>query len=181
MDAAPRQVMALPDRDSTAVGLAASRLFDLPLVGWSPEADGLVVSYDLAAAERETLSQLHPNRARQALYAHAACWTQPPRLAPDFVTMLYQAIVPPWGARMRMQLVDDRPQVENLPPDDGPPESLAEQILASDPSSATLYADDSVENFVRFAAPLKSLAAATTSGMREMFFSGSPVPSSRFM
>ncbi|CAL9482412.1 hypothetical protein SUDANB121_03081 [Nocardiopsis dassonvillei] len=132
---APEGVMALPDRDSTVLGLAASRLLGLPLLPVDPARPGaLVVAYDLDAADPELRAALFERPDGQILFEHAAGWVRPSGPAADVVTLLHQTAHRPWGERMRVA----DPQnpgggVETVPADERPEAELAEEVLAAEP------------------------------------------------
>lgn len=132
---APEGVMALPDRDSTVLGLAAARLLGLPLLPVDPARPGaLVVSYDLDDADPELRGALFERPEGQILFEHAATWVDPAGPAADVVTLLHQTVHRPWGERMRMADVEDPSRgVETVPPDARPEEELAEEVLAAEP------------------------------------------------
>ncbi|MFE6305673.1 hypothetical protein [Nocardiopsis sp. NPDC057823] len=127
-------VMALPDRDSTVLGLAASRLLGLPLLPVDPARPGaLVVAYDLDDADPELRGALFERPEGQILFEHAASWVRPEGPAADVVTLLHQNAHRPWGERMRMVDVQDPSRgVETVPADGRPEAELAEEVLAAE-------------------------------------------------
>lgn len=127
-------VMALPDRDSTVLGLAAARLLDLPLLPVDPARPGaLVVAYDLDEADPELRGALFHRPDGQILFEHAAGWVRPAGPAADVVTLLHQNALRPWGEQMRMVDVEDPSRgMETTPPDGRPEAELAEEVLAAE-------------------------------------------------
>ncbi|MBR8742227.1 hypothetical protein [Nocardiopsis sp. MG754419] len=125
----PDAVMPLPDRSSRVLGLAAARLLDLPVVPVDPErSDALVVAYDLGDADTELRRSLVPRSPGQVLFEHASCWSDPPGVAADVVSVLHRTVTPPWGA---VPAVDD--DVVREPGDAPPEEEVAERIVAMTP------------------------------------------------
>lgn len=176
------RVIPLPDRGSRAVAQAAAQLLDVPLVRPDDPRSGLVVGYDLTDVDEEPLRQLAWHEPERPLYVHAARWTQTGPVAPDFLTMLYQEIVAPWGQGMGMTIYDSGARnVQTLPADDSPPEVLARHILAADPAASSLDSPDGAPELQLFAAAVRAVAAGTAdSGGREQFWPGGPVASARF-
>lgn len=163
----PDAVMPLPDRSSRILGLAAARVLDLPVVPVDPErSDALVVAYDLNDTEPGLLRELAPRAPGQILFERASCWTSPPGVTADVVSVLHQQVVPPWGESFRM--VDG--EVERLPADDAPEEELAERIL-------TAEAEERDPALVPFA---EAVADHWARGPRLPVATSGPVRSSRF-
>ncbi|MGC4999946.1 hypothetical protein [Streptomyces sp. DT195] len=181
----PRSVSLLPDRDSRVLGLAAAEVLGLPSEPFVPgREDTVVVAYDLNALAGheegpDVLSQLLERAPGQVLHEHASCWTDPPAVAADSVTLLHQVVTSPWGARLR-QGADGG--VERGPADDRPEQELAAGIVAGlkDPAADTGDGegpDDSDEVFTAFAAAVRG---TWLQGPRAGLRSPGPVPSSRF-
>jgi hypothetical protein len=173
------QVVALPDRDSLALATAAGRLLDCRVAPISMDRaaePGLVVGYDLAVADGETLGALSRRGEGQLLLAQASCWTGDLPFAADLTGLLYQANTSPWaGGGLR---VAGDGQVERTSADERPPDELAEAVLtAREPELDDLPV---LLGLARAAAacPDGALAGA---GRRERQWAGSPVPSSRFL
>lgn len=163
----PDAVMPLPDRSSRVLGLAAARVLDLPVVPVDPErSDALVVAYDLNDTEPGLLRDLAPRAPGQILFERASCWTSPPGVTADVVSVLHQQVVPPWGETFRM--VDG--EVERLPADDSAEEELAERILAAEP-------EERDPELVPFA---EAVADHWARGPRLPVATSGPVRSSRF-
>ena len=168
------------DRASEAVALAAGRLLGVDARPWAADAGaGLVVTYDLDPSMTEAFRTKLPG---QILYTHASSWTSPPAVAPDVVTLLHQAVTPPWGERMRMiEKPGGRPEVVNDPPDDSPAPVLAEKIIAAGTTQTSLI-DEPAGAIAAFASSIREAAAALQpGGMRDRFWTGGPVRSARFM
>ncbi|MFG3046385.1 tetratricopeptide repeat protein [Streptomyces sp. NPDC048241] len=181
----PRSVSLLPDRDSRVLGLAAAEILGLPAEPFAPDReDTVVVAYDLnelAGHEDgpDILVQLRERAPGQVLHEHASCWTDPPVVAADSVTLLHQVVTAPWGAQLRSSAEGG---VERGPADDRPEQELAAMIVAAskDPEADTGDGegpDDSDEVFTAFAATVRD---SWLQGSRSALQSSGPVPSSRF-
>jgi hypothetical protein len=134
----------------------------------------LVVLYDLAELPQADVVRLTPRRADQIVFAHASPWTTDSPVAPDVTTLLYQTLVPPWGAAM---VVDpDTRQVTSAEPDARSVDVIAADLIAS-PGLADedLAADD----LARWAALVERVWPLSP-GTRSRLWAGGPVPSSRF-
>jgi hypothetical protein len=170
-------VYALPGRDHEIVGLAAAKLVGAPLAPWPAvgvPAPGLVVIYDLAAVGPRELERLVERRAEQIVYAHACPWTQDGAVAPDVVTLLYQSLVPPWGARMVVDPATGAARTQE--PDAREPSVIADEIAASPGLEADERACDDPASW----AGLLRAAGPPALGRRERLWAGSPVSSSKF-
>ena len=177
-------VYLLPDRSSQILGLAAARLLGLPARPWPSDVDdavpdgAVVVAYDLSAVDRSILAALRNRTPGSVLVEHASCWTDPPPVAADFVGLMYQHVVPPWGAQL---VASPEGQVRRGEPDTRPAEELADDIAAAaghltpDPETRP---DDTVEHLVAFVDALASAWPAT--GLRDRMWSPGPVRSSYF-
>ncbi|MBX6751915.1 MAG: hypothetical protein IRY85_20020 [Micromonosporaceae bacterium] len=177
-------VCLLPDRSSQILGLAAARLLELPARPWSSDVDStvpdgaIIVAYDLSAVDRDILAALRNRAPGSVLVEHASCWTNPPPIAADFVGLLHQHVVPPWGAQL---VASPEGQVRRSGPDTRPAEELADGIAAAasalslDPETRP---DDSVEHLVAFVDALAGAWPAT--GRRDRMWSPGPVRSSYF-
>ena len=170
-------VYAPPGRDHEIVAFAASQRLGLPVAPWPAvgvPAPGLVVLYDLAALPGADVPRLLQRRAGQIVFAHASPWTSDSPLAPDVTTLLYQTLVPPWGAHA---IVDpDSHRVSEAVPDERPVEAIARDIAASPGLDETELAADQP-------LALGALVARTwppLPGTRSRLWAGGPVPSSRF-
>ncbi|MGW4290943.1 tetratricopeptide repeat protein [Streptomyces sp. NPDC004673] len=181
----PRSVSLLPDRDSRVLGLAAAEVLGLPAEPFAPgRGDTVVVAYDLnVLAEHEDgpeiLGQLLERTPGQVLHEHASCWTDPPAVTADSVTLLHQVVTAPWGAQLR-QGADGG--VERGPSDDRPEQELAASIVSGMKEPVTDTGDDegpddSDEVFTAFAAAVRG---TWLQGRRARLSSPGPVPSSRF-
>ncbi|MFJ3660201.1 tetratricopeptide repeat protein [Streptomyces sp. NPDC090119] len=181
----PRSVSLLPDRDSRVLGLAAAEVLGLSAEPFAPDReDTVVVAYDLnelAGHEDgpDILVQLRERTPGQVLHEHASCWTDPPVVAADSVTLLHQVVTAPWGAQLRS---DAEGGVERGPADDRPEQELAAMIVAAskDPEADSGDGegpDDSDEAFTVFAAAVRG---SWLQGSRSKLQSSGPVPSSRF-
>ena len=169
-------VSLLPDRGSHILGLAAARILGLPTRTWAPGlSDSIVVAYDLNEIDPAILEHLRERPTGSVLFEHACCWTSPPPVAADFVGLLGQHFVPPWGARL---MAPPGESVRKSDPDDRPAELIAEEIASATPS-ADLAPGDSVEDLVAF---VRSLADGWPAvGPRDRMWSPGPVRSSRFL
>ena len=170
-------VYAPPGRDHEIVARAASQRLGLPLAPWPAvgvPAPGLVVMYDLAELPTGDVARLIQRRPDQIVFAHASPWTVDSPLAPDVTTLLYQTLVPPWGARA---IVDaETREVSQSDPDDRPAVAIASE-LADSPGldDAELGADQPTRW-----AELVARTWPPAPGQRSRLWAGGPVPSSRF-
>jgi hypothetical protein len=164
-------VYAPAGRDHEILAHAIAKRLGLPLAGWPTigvPAPGLVVVYDLAELPRTELARLLQRRADQILFAHASPWTHDFPVAPDLTTLLYQAVTPPWGARLTTQgrgAADARPV-----------EAIADEIAASEGMSTEELAADQPERWAALVARVWPAGAGT----RSRLWAGGPVPSNRF-
>jgi hypothetical protein len=170
-------IYAPPGRDHAILAQAASLRLGIPVAPWPAvgvPAPGLVVLYDLAELPTGDIARLVPRRPEQIVFAHASPWTVDSPLAPDVTTLLYQSLVPPWGAHA---LVD--PQTRELteaPPDDRDVDVIAAELAASAPlDDGELAADEPA----RWSA-LVARAWPPAPGPRSRLWAGGPVSSSRF-
>ncbi|WP_075731602.1 hypothetical protein [Streptomyces acidiscabies] len=179
----PASVSLLPDRSSRVLGLAAAQVLGLPAVPFEAgREDTVVIAYDLnetAEAEQgpEILGELFGRTPGQVLHEHASCWTDPPAVTPDSVTLLHQSVVAPWGDALR---VGEDGEVERGGPDPRAETELAAEIVAADPTpdegdGAT--PDDPQERLTEFVAAVRG---TWLTGDRARVRSTGPVPSTRF-
>jgi hypothetical protein len=176
---AASSVVLLPDRSSQILGLAAARLLDRPARPWSSDLDGaIVVAYDLSAVDPAVQAELRHRAPGSLLVEHASCWTRPPAVAADFVGLLRQYVVPPWGRRLA---TGPDGQAQRSEPDDRPAAEVAEEIVAAaaEPPAPESRPDDTVEHLVAFVSALGGAWPAT--GPRDRLWSPGPVPSSAFL
>ncbi|KQX90863.1 hypothetical protein AB0K86_27305 [Streptomyces clavifer] len=180
----PGSVSLLPDRGSRILGLAAAEVLGLPAVPFEAgREDTVVIAYDLDDTARadggpEALGELFHRAPGQVLHEHASCWTDPPAVAADSVTLLHQSVVPPWGETlgqgadggMERGAADGRPEAE-----------IAADITGADPVPDT--GDDQTP-----ADPLDALTDFASAvrgtwlrGDRARLRSSGPVASSRFL
>lgn len=174
----PAVVYAVPDRDSEIAATAAARFLGLPIRPWPLRgipAPGLVVAYDLRAADPNVQIALLRREPGQVLWAHVGCWTEPAIVSPDVVTLLAQHVIPPWGEQVRLN--PDTGEVESVQADEGSPDEIATKILASEPAHEDDRALDAPE---RAALVARALASLPETRPRERGFVGSPVSSARF-
>lgn len=164
----PDAVMPLPDRSSRVLGLATARLLDLPVVPIDPErSDALVVAYDLNDSDADLRRSLVPRSPGQVLFEHASCWTEPPGVAADVVSVLHQSVNSPWGENLRV--VDG--DVVRDPADERPEEEIAEEIPALEPEES----DPGLAPFT------EAVAQRWADGPRLPSMTSGPVRSSRFV
>ena len=148
-------------RDDEILAEAIALRLGIPRAPWPAvgvPAPGLVVLYDLQTLPLHYAPQLIQRRPDQIVYAHASPWTIDSPIAPDVTTLLYQSLVPAWGA------------------DERSIEDVAASVVAS-PSvdAAELVADQ--------AARWDALVGATwppSPGPRSRLWAGGPVSSNRF-
>jgi hypothetical protein len=170
-------VYAPPGRDHEIVALAAGHRLGLPVAPWPAvgvPAPGLVVLYDLAELPSADVVRLIQRRPDQIVFAHASPWTTDSPLAPDVTTLLYQTLVPPWGAHA---IVDpESHRVSESAPDERSADAIAREIAASAGLDATERAADQPDAW----AALVARAWPFQPGPRSRLWAGGPVPSSRF-
>jgi hypothetical protein len=170
-------VYAPPGRDHEILAHAVSQRLGIPVAPWPAigvPAPGLVVMYDLADLPSADIARLIQRRPDQIVFAHASPWTTDSPLAPDVTTLLYQTIVPPWGAHA---IVDpETHQVSEAAPDDRPALAIATELAASAGLDATELGADQPTRW----AALVARAWPPDPGPRSRLWAGGPVPSSRF-
>lgn len=176
----PLCVYAPPGRDHEIVAEAAARMLGVERVPWPAvgiPAPGLVVAYDLAQVPWRDLERLVERRAGQVLFAHASLWTEDGPVAPDVTTLLYQSLVPPWGARLMVDGAPGAGPARPAPPDDRPVEAIADEVLAA----SGLGGDDLAHDDLVGLDALITAAGPPGPGRRERLWAGSPVSSNRFL
>lgn len=170
-------VTVLPDRSSHILGLAAGRLLDLPTRPWPSDMDNaVIVAYDLAAVDRAILVALRERAPGSILVEHASCWTNPPPVAADFVGLMHQTVIEPWGEQL---IAPPGEGVQRTEPDTRPAEEVAGEIVAAQArDDAEALPDDTAEHLAAFVRGLGDAWPAT--GPRDRVWSPGPVPSSSF-
>jgi hypothetical protein len=170
-------VYAPPGRDHEIVAHAAGQRLGIPVAPWPAigvPAPGLVVMYDLANLPSGDIARLIQRRPDQIVFAHASPWTTDSPLAPDVTTLLYQTIVPPWGAHA---IVDpETRKISESAPDDRPAEVIAAELAASAGLDDSELGSDEPARW----AALVARAWPPAPGLRSRLWAGGPVPSSRF-
>jgi hypothetical protein len=170
-------VYAPPGRDHEILAHAASRRLGIPVAPWpvvGVPAPGLIVMYDLADLPSADVARMVQRRRDQIMFAHASPWTIDSPLAPDVTTLLYQTIVPPWGAHM---IVDpETRKVSEAASDERPAQAIAEELAASPGLDDGELAADEPARW----APLVARAWPPAPGPRSRLWAGGPVSSSRF-
>ena len=171
-------VYAPPGRSHEILAHAVSRRLGLPIAPWPAvgvPAPGLVVMYDLADLPSAEVARLVQRRPAQVVFAHASPWTIDSPLAPDVTTLLYQTLVPPWGAHT---IVDpETREVSESAPDERPIEVIGEELAASPGLDAGELTADEPTRWDGLVARVWPLAT----GPRSRLWAGGPVPSSRFV
>ena len=170
-------VYAPPGRDHEIIARAAAIRLGVPLASWPAvgvPAPGLVVLYDLSDLPAGEVTRLVQRRPDQILFAHASPWTTDSPIAPDVTTLLYQSLVPPWGASA---VVDPQTnEVSAAIADPRSTEEIAEQLAASPPLGA---ADQLVDDPAQLAV-LVDRTWPAAAGLRSRLWAGGPVASNRF-
>jgi hypothetical protein len=170
-------VYAPPGRSNEILAHAASAKLGIPIAPWPAigvPAPGLVVLYDLAELPQPDVARLAQRRDGQIVFAHASPWTTDSPIAPDVTTLLYQTLVPPWGAAM---VVDpDTRQVTTAEPDVRSIEAIAADVVAS----PGLGDEDLASDDLPRSAALVERVWPLSPGTRSRLWAGGPVPSSRF-
>ncbi|HTL33081.1 MAG TPA: hypothetical protein VL326_08145 [Kofleriaceae bacterium] len=170
-------VYPAPGRDHEILAHAIAQRFELPIAPWpaiGTPAPGLIVAYDLGTLERGELARLQQRKEHQILFAHASPWTRDMPVAPDVTTLLYQALVPPWG---EAAIIDpDTKQATVTPPDSRPAPQIAADLLAS----PGLDVDDRACDEPAKWAALVEKTWPPAPGVRARWWAGGPVASNRF-
>lgn len=170
-------VYAPPGRDHEIVAQAAAQRLGIPVAPWPAvgvPAPGLVVLYDLAELPGADVARLVQRRPDQIVFAHASPWTSDSPLAPDVTTLLYQTIVPPWGAHA---IVDPAThEISESPADERSAQAIAAELAGCAGLPATELTADEPQRW----AALVARAWPLEPGPRSRLWAGGPVPSSRF-
>ena len=175
MDRTPERILLLPDRHSLILGRAAAAMYGLPAEPYAADKDGLVIAYDIADLEDESLAE---HRAGQILFAHATCWTDPPPVCPDITTYLYQVNIAP-GVDPETYLSGEPDEGDD--PDDDTLEVRVQCILDAIVDSDDELPDDGIDRLSEFAEAVAPLSSALRQeGPRERLWEGGPVTSNRF-
>jgi hypothetical protein len=175
----PEQILAPDDRDSHILATAASRLLDLPLQTYGPDAGpGLIVAFDLSALSETTPRDLLFHRPGQVLFAHACCWTDPPACAPDAAGFLYQNHQLAWGERLQ---ADPAGGVIKVPDLNEAVEVLVEKILSAEVDEELGDLDDPKRLALDWAAMRETAELKLGEQRRSNLWRGSPVKSNRFL
>lgn len=163
------QILYLPTANSKIVAQAAAKVLNCLAVEFSETnatSEGLVIAYDLNEVEPGLLPLLQQRSPQQYLWVHAACWTQPPALAADFITYLYQSKVDIQSA---------------VPFDTGQAtKTLSPEELVSKTVEATIELSTDTTKLERLVASLLKAGSLFGSAPRGRFWDSSPVKSSRF-
>jgi hypothetical protein len=171
-------VYAPPGRDHEILAHAAGQRLGLPVAPWPAigvPAPGLIVMYDLADLSSSDVVRLVQRRPGQIVFAHASPWTADSPLAPDVTTLLYQTLVPPWGAHA---IVDPGTQkVSESDPDDRPIEAIGRELATAPGLDDTELAADEPTRWQALVARVWP----PEPGTRTRLWAGGPVSSSRFV
>ncbi|WP_435613085.1 hypothetical protein [Streptomyces sp. bgisy159] len=179
----PASVSLLPDRGSRILGHAAAEVLGLPALPFAPEReDTVVVAHDLneLAGHDEgprITGQLFHRAPGQVLHEHAGCWTDPPAVTPDSVTLLHQAVMAPWSGGLR-QTADGG--VAPGEPDVRPEADIAADILAADPAPDDGDGDTPADPDSRLTAFVTAIRPTWLYGDRAALKTAGPVRSGRF-
>jgi hypothetical protein len=170
-------VYAPAGKSNEILAHAVAAKLAIPVAPWPAvgvPAPGLVVIYDLADLPPSEVGRLVQRRPGQIVFAHGAPWTADCPIAPDITTLLYQSIVPPWGASM---LVDPATQeITTSEPDGRDAETIAKELAASPGLDESELAPDEPARWNALVERVWPPAAGT----RSRLWAGGPVPSSRF-
>lgn len=128
-DRHPTRVCVLPDHNSLILGLAISRMLQLPTAQFDTSADALVVAYDLKEVDTDILQALVERQPGQVLFEHASNWVDPAPISPDIATLVHQVVIPPWGEQLR---VVGRETIQESA-DESPVEEIAARIAGNAP------------------------------------------------
>ncbi|MFJ4125290.1 hypothetical protein ACIP3U_28695 [[Kitasatospora] papulosa] len=182
--ARPRSVSLLPDRGSRILGLAAAEVLGLPAEPFEAgREDTVVIAYDLNVTARadggpETIGQLFERAPGQVLHEHASCWTDPPAVTADSVTLLHQSAVAPWEAGLR-QGADG--EVERGEVDGRPEKAIAAEIVGADPTPDAGDGETPADPAERLTDFVSAVSGTWLQGDRAQLRSPGPVASSRFL
>ncbi|MEU5660730.1 hypothetical protein ABZ802_34700 [Streptomyces sp. NPDC047737] len=180
----PRSVSLLPDRGSRILGLAAAEVLGLPAEPFEAGRENtVVIAYDLDETARadggpEAIGQLFERAPGQILHEHASCWTDPPAVTADSVTLLHQSAVAPWGAGLR-QGADG--EVERGEPDRRPEAAVAAEIVGADPAPEAGDGETPADPAEKLTDFVSAVAGTWLRGDRARLRSSGPVTSSRFL
>lgn len=183
-EARPRSVSLLPDRGSRILGLAAAEVLGLPARPFEAgREDTVVIAYDLddtARAEQgpEVIGQLFHRTPGQVLHEHACCWTDPPAVTADSVTLLHQSAVAPWDAGLR-QGADGG--VERGEADGRQEAEIAAAIVGADPTPDEGDGQTPADPVGRLTDFVSAVRGTWLQGDRARLGSSGPVASSRFL
>ncbi|MGW0599339.1 hypothetical protein ACWD11_19600 [Streptomyces sp. NPDC002776] len=176
--ARPTSVSLLPDRGSRILGLAAAEVLGLPALPFAPErADTVVVAYDLNEVSPEIIDHLFERTPGQILHEHASCWTDPPAVTADSVTLLHQSATAPWDGVLQ-QAQDGG--VERTAADARPESEIAADIVAADPAPDEGDGESPADPDERLTRFVTAVRDTWLQGDRAHLPSSGPVPSSRF-
>lgn len=182
--ARPRSVSLLPDRGSRVLGLAAAEVLGLPAEPFEAgREDTVVIAYDLNVTARadggpETIGQLFERAPGQVLHEHASCWTDPPAVTADSVTLLHQSAVAPWEAGLR-QGADG--EVERGEADGRPEKAIAAEIVGADPTPDAGDGQTPADPAEKLTDFVSAVSGTWLQGDRAQLRSPGPVASSRFL
>lgn len=177
------QVYSLAGRADAILAHAAARFLEAPVRPWQggKTDPGLIVCYDLADLDDSILESFAEHRRGQILWAHAMSWTEPPTLAPDLVTFLYQFNSSPWGRRV---IVDrDSGKAEEDLPRAGTVDQLAGEVLDEPPDQDSARFMPGLTSLVRASLrvpPPDGAGLFRSEGGRRRQWKDSPVLSNRF-
>lgn len=179
MQLSPPQVLLLPERGSEALGRATASVLNLPTAPFVEDAPGLVVAYDLDHLPRGAQMALRTHRPNQILWSHAVCWTDPPIVAPDVATMLYQFNNAPWQPQIT---ATSEGESERRAEVEGTAEAIAAAVVAATPALDEARPDQRAPLWaaMREATGLARAAPMMKDGLRERMWYMGPVVSNRF-
>jgi len=177
-------IITLPDRGSRALGIAASKILEIPMIAWNEfdeTTQGLIIVYDLHDIDDpDIISRLQNHNPNQILWCHATCWTTTFPFAADITTYLYQNKVAPWEEQLAY--IED--QVQMSPADKSDESELADKIIEAEIDESFF---DDAEDIISLLNALKTInepdrpGIFQSSGKRFKLREGSPVQSSRFL
>jgi hypothetical protein len=170
-------VYAPPGRDHAILAAAIAQVLGVEVAPWPAvgvPAPGLVALYDLGQLDAKDAERLSARRPGQIVYAHACPWTRDAPIAPELATLLYQTVIPPWGAQVVVDAATHQPR--DLAEDDRPVEVIAAELAGAPPLADDDLAADDLPTW----SALIAAAGSPAPGRRERLWAGSPVPSSKF-
>ena len=173
----PEIIIALPERDSQILAVAAAQIFGVPLIETGIEnaiaqQNSLVVAGDAQSLEFEQLAQV---LAGQTVFALSVNWLETAQITPDVCGVLAQSYNLPWQGGA-MQFDQETEQMTQSEADARSVEEIAAEIMA-----AEIEADANWPAAKAWFVERRTLLKAGHGGVPRLPFStDSPIPGSYF-